>query len=73
MTLPPRDPSADTADKEKRFFVFASQGVILALQTEAVSRGLDAWRLGGAVITQWIEAGCPDAIQPRTVVQGEQS
>lgn len=60
--IPPRQDL--TEDKERRFYVFAPASVILALQTEALARGTDAWKLGGAVIGQWIAAGCPESIPP---------
>lgn len=58
--IPPRQHLSE--DKERRFYVFAPASMILALQTEALARGTDAWKLGGAVIGMWVAAGCPDSI-----------
>jgi len=58
--IPPRQQLSE--DKERRFYVFAPASVVLALQTEAVARDTDAWKLGGAVIGMWVAAGCPDSI-----------
>ncbi|MDT4817765.1 hypothetical protein FQZ97_508490 [compost metagenome] len=60
--IPPRQNLIE--DKERRFYIFAPGSVIVSLQEEALARGTDAWKLGGAVIAQWIAAGCPDAIAP---------
>lgn len=69
MTTPPipsRKSPSEVGDKERRFYVLAPENVVLALQAEAVARATDAYRLGGAVIAQWIAAGCPDEIQARS-------
>lgn len=56
---------SESEDKERRFFVLAQSSTVLALQSEAVARCVDPWRLGGEVIANWIQAGCPDQIEPR--------
>lgn len=58
--IPPR--LAQIEDKEVRFYVHATASVRLALTQEAHRRGADYWTLGGAVIAQWLEAGCPDFV-----------
>lgn len=59
MTLiPPRQKKVD--DKERRFYISAPSSVYLQLQQEAIQRGTDLWTLGGAVLTLWLKAGCPD-------------
>ena len=65
MTIPSRKALTELDDKERRFYVFAPASVVVALQAEAVGRCVDPWRLGGAVVQSWIEAGCPDRIEPR--------
>lgn len=68
MTIPSRKAVSEIEDKERRFYVFAPASVVVALQAEAASRCVDAWRLGGAVIQSWLEAGCPDQIERRKEV-----
>ncbi len=58
--IPPRLNQVE--DKEVRFYVVAQTSVKLALSEEAVSRGTDLWTLGGAVLSQWVAAGCPDRL-----------
>lgn len=58
--IPPR--LAQIEDKDVRFYVVAPSSVKLALSEEAVSRGTDLWSLGGAVLAQWVTAGCPDSL-----------
>ncbi|WP_312226567.1 hypothetical protein [Stutzerimonas nitrititolerans] len=65
MEIPARKDPAEAGDKERRFYVFAPASVVLALQAEGVARVTDPWRLGGAVLAQWVAAGCPDEIKPR--------
>lgn len=65
MSIPARKDVADIEDKERRFYVFAPASVVVALQLEAGQRCIDPWRLGGYVVQSWIEAGCPDQIEPR--------
>lgn len=64
-TIPPRQALSEIEDKERRFYVFAPASVVVALQLEAGQRCIDPWRLGGYVVQSWIEAGCPDLIEPR--------
>lgn len=68
MTIPARKDISEIEDKERRFHVLAPASVVVALQVEAGKRCTDAWRLGGLVIQSWLEAGCPDSIQPRREV-----
>lgn len=68
MTIPARKDISEIEDKERRFHVLAPASVVVALQVEAGKRCTDAWRLGGLVIQSWLEAGCPDSIQPRSEV-----
>ncbi|GAA3588437.1 hypothetical protein [Marinobacter xestospongiae] len=56
--IPPRQEQVE--DKERRFYVCAASSRYLQLQQEAIQRGTDLWTLGGAVLTAWLEAGCPD-------------
>ncbi len=63
MVLPPRQP--DAADKDVRIYVFLPASARLKLVEEAGARGLDWYRLGGAVLAMWVQAGCPDTIQPK--------
>ena len=56
--IPPRRTNFE--DKDRRFYVVAPSSVYLSLQEEAIRRGTDLWTLGGAVLTAWMEAGCPD-------------
>ncbi|MFT0623293.1 hypothetical protein ACMHYQ_11645 [Ectopseudomonas guguanensis] len=65
MTIPARKDISEIEDKERRFHVLAPASVVVALQVEAGKRCTDAWRLGGAVIQSWLEAGCPDHIERR--------
>lgn len=58
--LPPKQAKPD--DQEYRIFVFVPATVRLALVEESTSRGIDWSRLGGAVLTMWVKAGCPDRI-----------
>lgn len=58
--IPPR--LAQVEDKEVRFYVHAPASVRLALTEEAHKRGTDLWTLGGLVLAQWLEAGCPDGL-----------
>ncbi len=60
MKLPPRQDQIE--DKEVRFYVSGPLSVKLALQEEAARRRLDLWTLGGAVLTMWVQAGCPDGL-----------
>ena len=55
--IPPRLDKPEP--KERRFYVTADSTVHLALQKEAHARGTDLWTLGGAVLTEWLAAGCP--------------
>ena len=63
--IPERKEPTDLPEKPKRFYVFATPAVILHLQQEAVDRCVNPWQLGGLVIENWLQAGCPDHIQPR--------
>ncbi len=65
VALPVRKAPEERSDEPKRFYIFAAPSVVLELQKEAVSRSVNPWELGGLVIQQWIDAGCPDRIQPR--------
>jgi len=56
--IPPRQ--LNVQDKDRRFYVAAPSSVYLKLQHEAITRGTDLWTLGGAVLTDWLSAGCPD-------------
>lgn len=56
--IPPRLDKPEP--KERRFYVTADSSVHLSLQKEAHARGTDLWTLGGAVLTAWLKAGCPD-------------
>ena len=56
--IPPRQAKVD--DKDRRFYISAPSSVYLHLQQEAIQRGTDLWTLGGLVLTQWLQAGCPD-------------
>ena len=56
--IPPR--LAKVEDKEVRFYVHAPASVRLALTEEAHKRGIDLWILGGLVLAQWLDVGCPD-------------
>lgn len=58
--IPPR--LAQVEDKEVRFYVHTRASVRLALTEEAHNRGTDLWTLGGLVLAQWLEAGCPDGL-----------
>ncbi len=58
--IPPR--LSQVEDKEVRFYVVAQTSIKLALSEEAVRRGTDLWSLGGAVLAQWVTAGCPDSL-----------
>ncbi len=58
MAIPPRQ--EQVSDKQIRFYVHAPASVKLALHHEAMQRGVDVWDLGGAVISSWLRAGCPD-------------
>ena len=44
----------------KRFYVMATTRVHADMLKEAAARGTDLYTLGGAVITAWLAAGCPD-------------
>lgn len=59
-TLPPRKDTPD--DHEYRVFVYVTAQVRLKLVEQATSRGIDWSRLGGAVLSMWVDAGCPDRI-----------
>ena len=67
MNLPPRQ--VDAVDKDVRIYVFLPASARLKLIEEASARGLDWYRLGGAVLAMWVQAGCPDRIhsQPDAV------
>lgn len=56
--IPPRQTNIE--DKDKRFYVQSTTSVKLALEKEAFSRGSDLWSLSGAVLSSWLDAGCPD-------------
>lgn len=56
--IPPRLTTFE--DKEVRFYVTAPSSIKLRIAEEAVARGTDLWTLGGAVLAQWVTAGCPD-------------
>ena len=58
--IPPRQTAVE--DKDVRFYVTAPASVRLALTQEAHDRGTDLWTLGGLVLAQWLEAGCPDGL-----------
>lgn len=58
VKIPPRQ--AKVEDKERRFYVVAPSSDYLRLQQEAIQRGTDLWTLGGAVLSSWLGAGCPD-------------
>jgi len=59
MAIPARVEQVE--DKVKRFYVFAPSSVYLELQKEAIKRGSDIWTLCGAVLADWLKAGCPDS------------
>lgn len=59
--IPPRLEKAEP--KERRFYVVADSSVHLSLQQEAHLRGTDLWTLGGAVLTAWLRADCPDIFE----------
>ena len=56
--IPPRLEKIE--DKAVRFYVTAPASVKLAITEESVARGTDLWMLGGAVLSAWVLAGCPD-------------
>jgi hypothetical protein len=58
--IPPR--LAQIEDKDVRFYVFTPASVRLALITEAHKRGSDLWTLCGSILSQWLDAGCPDSL-----------
>lgn len=62
--IPPRLNQVE--DKDVRFYVVSQTSVKLALSEEAVNRGTDLWTLGGAVLSQWVAAGCPDRFTATT-------
>jgi hypothetical protein len=56
---PPVVDQHDYEDKPQRFYVVAPKSTKLRLLKECVSRGVDLYDLGGAVLTAWLDAGCP--------------
>lgn len=62
LQIPPRLEKPEP--KERRFYVVADSTAHLRLQKEAHLRGTDLWTLGGSVLTDWLDAGCPDSITP---------
>lgn len=58
--IPPRIDSQDNYDdKPQRFYVVAPKSTKLRLLKESVARGTDLYDLAGAVLTAWLDAGCP--------------
>lgn len=47
-------------DKPKKFLTMTPTSVYLRLQTEAASRDTDLLSLTGAVLSSWVNSGCPD-------------
>ena len=59
-TIPPRvDHKEDYDDKPQRFYVVTPKSTKLKLLKESVARGTDLYDLAGAVLTAWLDAGCP--------------
>ena len=69
--IPPRQQNLE--DPDKRFYVVAPASVRLALQQEAFRRDTDLWDLGGAVLSAWLAAGCPDFCDFPQESDGEES
>jgi len=55
--IPQRLPEPPSEDK--RFYVVTDSAVHLDLQREAHKRGTSLYLLAGAVLTQWLNQGCP--------------
>lgn len=51
---------AKLPEDPKRFYVMATTRVHADMLKEAAARGTDLYTLGGAVLTAWLAAGCPD-------------
>ncbi len=58
MAIPSRVDQVE--DKQRRFYIFTTSTIYVELQKEALRRGTDLWTLCGAVLTDWINSGCPD-------------
>ena len=58
-SLIPPPLTEDFEDKPQRFYVVAPKSTKLKLLKEACARGVDLYDLSGAVLTAWLDAGCP--------------
>ncbi len=64
MAIPSRVEQVE--DKPRRFYIFTSSSIYVELQKESLRRGTDIWTLCGAVLTDWIQAGCPDTFNAKS-------